>query len=100
MAQGTNPDQTIPILERLRRCGLTNELFSQLHHRKRDTIDGHINYCKRTSEFKENGTNQKLQRRLQFLLELIDKEYRGNIPIEPSQMKKFVDRALEKYPVR
>jgi hypothetical protein len=66
-----NPKQTLDILDKLVKLGLTNEAFKKLHH-LRDTIHGFRKWCVKTSRFIADGNNERVHERLKYLL----KEYR------------------------
>jgi len=69
----TDPKQSIVYLDALQSAGFTDDHFCQVHHYRkqgrRDTIVSHRNYCKRISTFLPDGTNERVQRRLAFILE-------------------------------
>jgi hypothetical protein len=90
-----DPKRTLALLDELQRLGFNDEAFWRLHHfrrRTRETIGRHRAYCEKTSAFLPDGTNERVQRRLAFVLET----YR-----EPGNTKNLImlaDAAFDKIP--
>ena len=95
MNNEVNPKQTLALLDELQKLGFDNEAFSRLHHfrhRTKETIARHRYYCEKTSTFRPDSANERVQRRLAFVL----KAYR-----EPNNTKTLImlaDTAFDKIP--
>jgi len=67
-----NPKRTLDLLEELRDLGFNDEAFWRLHHfrkRKKEKIASFRAYCEKTSAFVPDGANERVHRRLAFVLE-------------------------------
>jgi uracil-DNA glycosylase len=91
-----DPKRTLALLDELQKLGFNDEAFWRLHHFRREgrraTIAPHRAYCEKISAFRPDGTNERVQRRLAFVL----KTYR-----EPGNTKNFImlaDAAFDKIP--
>jgi hypothetical protein len=69
-----NPQRTVVLLDELETLGFTNEAFWRLHHfrekDKRDTIHSHKSYCERIGSFKDGDDNERVQVRLEKVLNI------------------------------
>ena len=69
---GTDPKGTVRLLDDLRKIGLDDDAFWQLHHKKlkgeRETIRGFHSYCLKTQSFKPDQNNWRVHQRLLTLL--------------------------------
>ena len=74
-----DPKQTIAYLDELEALGFTNEAFWRLHHfrdkDRKDTIQSHRRYCEKTESFHEDETNERVQIRLEIVLEYFKRYY-------------------------
>jgi hypothetical protein len=95
----TDPKESIALLNELVRCGFSNDFYRQLHHRPRDTINAHINYCNKTSEFREGETNAGFQSRLRFVRDAIETKYGADEKIDALRFQQLVNAALRRYPL-
>jgi len=69
----TSSKRTIELLDELEALGFDDHAFGHLHHFRAtrgvyDTIAAHRRYAEKTAEFRKGGTNEKVQRRLQLVL--------------------------------
>jgi|SRR5580692_5738565 hypothetical protein len=73
-----NPKQTVAYLYELQTLGFTDEAFWRIHHfrekGKKESINGHRSYCQLTDSFLDEGTNERVQIRLEIVLKYF-KEY-------------------------
>jgi len=99
MTGGIDPQISIRLLEKLSRRGLTNELYRQLHHLDYDTIKAHIGYCRKIGEFQPDGTNARLQQRLQFVLDQIERKHGSSGVVDQRTLEDAVRMALKSYPL-
>jgi len=65
--------RTIELLDELEALGFDDQAFGHLHHFRAtrgvyDTIAAHRRYAEKTAEFRKGGTNEKVQRRLELVL--------------------------------
>src|SRR5260370_15530232 len=66
-----DPKRTLALLDELQKLGFNDEAFWRLHHfrhRKRETIARFPAYCEKTSAFLPDGANERVHRRLAFVL--------------------------------
>jgi uracil-DNA glycosylase len=90
-----DPKRTLPLLDELQKLGFDDEAFWRLHHfrhRKRETIARFRAYCEKSSAFLPDGANERVHRRLAFVLET----YR-----QPGNTKNLImlaDAAFDKIP--
>ena len=102
MEQYPNPNQTLVLLDALERLGLTDTVFSHLHHfRGNETIASHRGYCERLVStggvFRTNSKNILVQRRLELVHRLIIAGAFTNPTLE--LFEKLADISLMKYPI-
>lgn len=69
----TSTKRTIELLDELKAVGFDDHAFGHLHHFRAtrgiyDTISAHRRYAEKTEQFREGGTNEKVQRRLELVL--------------------------------
>jgi hypothetical protein len=69
----TSSQRTIQLLDELEALGFNDHAFGHLHHFRAtrgvyDTIAAHRRYAEKTQEFRKGGTNEKVQRRLELVL--------------------------------
>jgi len=85
-----DPRRTLDLLNELQKLRFNDEAFWRLHHfrqrkkPKKATIASFRAYCEKTSAFLVDGTNERVHRRLAFVLENFSKPY---------SRKSFVDLA-------
>jgi hypothetical protein len=77
-----NPKQTIAYLDELRTLGFTDEAFWRIHHFRekgeKESINGHRSYCQVTDSFRDQGTNERVQIRLEIVLTYFKEYFSGN----------------------
>ena len=68
-----NPKKSLELLQKLMELGFTDVAFTQLHHfRLKDRkalISEHRSYCEKIDSFQDDGENERVQRRLELVLE-------------------------------
>jgi hypothetical protein len=69
---GTDPEQTLRVLDELCKLGFDNEAFCKLHHKReggaKETIKGFRRYCQKTGRFNQGDNNYFVHWRLTALL--------------------------------
>jgi hypothetical protein len=86
----TDPSQTRALLDILQPLGFDDSAFHLIHHMQRATIASHRDYCLERSIFKENGTNPKVQRRLELILEFYKAgRFKGESSDQFQQLAKY-----------
>src|SRR5690348_253334 len=82
-----DPKKTIALLAELENLGFTDEAFWRVHHfrerRERHPITTHRSYCARTDSFEDDGNNERVQRRLEIVLECYRRYHTGNPAVFP-----------------
>ncbi|MFP5475934.1 MAG: hypothetical protein ACLGJD_20000 [Gammaproteobacteria bacterium] len=68
-----SPKRTIELLDELQLEGFNDQAFGLLHHfrvtrQQMDTIEKHRKYCLQRERLHAGGTNEKVQKRLQLVL--------------------------------
>jgi hypothetical protein len=96
----TNPKHSIELLEQLVQLGFTDEAFARLHHfrlkRRKATITPHRRYCEKTDSFVPDGTNELVQRRLDYVLNAV--RATGLRSAQPDQFSAWADEAFREIP--
>jgi hypothetical protein len=96
---------TIRLLDELEALGFNDDAFARLHHfwqrpdehpGRRSTINSHRLYCHRTTHFRPDGNNARLQRRLEVVLE----RYRQGGFDNPSAFHALADASVALIPFR
>jgi hypothetical protein len=92
----TSPSNALVMLAELKNLGFNDEAFWRVHHFRENSKKERINqfsaYCERKSQFQLGGTNERVHRRLKFVLT----EYRElNLP--PNQTTVFIDLAEKAF---
>ena len=68
----SNPKKSLDLLRALTELGFTDDAFSQLHHfrlkNRKALISEHRHYCEMTESFQDEGENERVQRRLELVL--------------------------------
>lgn len=68
-----NPKKSLELLRTLTELGLTDEAFARLHHfrlkNRKAFISAHRHYCEKIESFQDDGENERVQRRLQLVLD-------------------------------
>ena len=83
----TSTKRSIELLDELEREGFGDSAFGLLHHfrvtrGKMDTIARHRKYCSERTSFQAGGTNEKVQKRLQLVLNAYRAgPFRGGAPV-------------------
>src|SRR5260370_6245753 len=77
-----NPKQTIAYLNELQTLGFTDEAFWRIHHFRekgeKESINGHRSYCQVRDSFLDEGTNERVQIRLEIVLTYFKRYFSGN----------------------
>lgn len=69
----TKPMRTIELLNDLVKFGFDDSAFSLLHHKPKETIQGHSSYCGQVTRFQCGDENARVQHRL----EIVHGAYKG-----------------------
>lgn len=93
-----NPKQTIAYLDELQALGFTDEAFSKIHHfrekREDHSINTHRSYCEKTDSFQDGGNNERVQIRLEIVLNYFKAYHAGN----PAMFIRLADAAYALVP--
>jgi hypothetical protein len=70
----TATQRTLDLLTALEKLGFEDSAFATLHHFRstrgtEDTIEAHRKYCESHLSLRQDGTNEKVQRRLALVLD-------------------------------
>ena len=63
-----DPEETIRLIERLKKLGFENSAFRRLHHLG-DSMEGFCNFARKRQSFWVDGNNHRVHKRLEFALE-------------------------------
>lgn len=97
----TSTKRTIELLDELQREGFGDSAFGLLHHflvtrGKMDTIARHRKYCSERESLRAGGTNEKVQKRLQLVLNAYRAgPFRGGAPV----FEKLAEAAAREIPL-
>jgi hypothetical protein len=64
----TDPKRTVRLLDELEFLGFNDRAFSLIHHFPDETIARHRDYCMKVQAFQADGSNERVQRRLELVL--------------------------------
>ena len=64
----TDPKRTVRLLDELESLGFSDDAFSLIHHFPDEKIARHRDYCRKVEAFQADGSNERVQRRLELVL--------------------------------
>lgn len=93
---GTDPARTVVLIDLLARAGLTDVQFGRVHHKHAETMGSHRNYCLKTSRFRPQSSNARVQLRLSVVA--VGLEQAAPNPGRPD-FDALIQQALIRFPL-